>query len=241
MASREASQLVLPRLSLGDIFHERVGRRLAERGVRVHLNTPVRRIEGDRRRIEALVLDDGSRRPFDAVVVAVPWQRVRQLFDENLLAAMPKMNDVERIEQAAITAVHLWFDRPLMPLDHAVLLGRLGQWVFSSRAPETHQHHYQVVLSASHRLAPRSHDELVADVLRELEAIWPGAKLLHSRVVVQAAAVFSCVPGMDRLRLPQETPIGNLALAGDWTSTDWPATMESAVRSGRQAVDVIVP
>ena len=100
-------------------------------------------------------------------------------------------------------------------------------------------HYCQVVISASHRLAPRKHDELLAEVRRELEAIWPAARaarLLHGRVVAQPAAVFSCVPGLDRFRPPQQTPIENLALAGDWTATGWPATMEGAIRSGYRAV-----
>ena len=98
------------------------------------------------------------------------------------------------------------------------------------------------MISASHRLAQRKHDELLDEVCRELEAIWPAARagrLLHSRVVTQPAAVFSCVPGLDRLRPPQQTPIENLALAGDWTATGWPATMEGAVRSGYRAVEAL--
>jgi hypothetical protein len=299
LASRRAGDLVLPRLPLGEIFHDRVGEWLANHGVKVHLATPVRQIEGGDvsgtrrvpaphtacvgygKRAETVVLADGTRRTFDAVIVAVPWHKVRSLLAEDLLAAMPALGGLDRIEPAAITAVHLWFDRPITSLPHAVLVGRLGQWMFGSphtpcaepakgatrRVRETHQdehgafhapyqtttvqaggtpapqHYCQVVISASHRLAPPNHDELLADVRSELEVIWPAARtgrLLHSRVVAQPAAVFSCVPGLDGLRPPQQTPIENLALAGDWTATGWPATMEGAVRSGFQAVSALV-
>jgi squalene-associated FAD-dependent desaturase len=254
LASRAASELVLPQRPLGEIFDDRVGNWLADHGVTIHRATPVRRVEGAQGRAEAVVLADGARRPFDAVIVAVPWHKVRSLLAEDLLAAIPTLADIQGIEPAAITAVHLWFDRPIAPLRHAVLVGRLGQWVFSDPHSIPHTpcagpahgvcrlHYCQVVISASHRLAPRKHDELLAEVRGELDSIWPAARaarLVHGRVVAQPAAVFSCVPGLDRLRPPQQTPIENLALAGDWTATGWPATMESAVRSGNRAADAL--
>ena len=83
---------------------------------------------------------------------------------------------------------------------------------------------------------------MLAEVRRNLEAVWPevrGASLVHARVVAQPAAVFSVVPGLDLLRPPQQTRIANLALAGDWTATGWPATMEGAIGSGYRAVEAL--
>jgi squalene-associated FAD-dependent desaturase len=261
LGSRRASELVLPQRPLGEIFGDRVGKWLAERGVKLHLATPIRKVEGDGRRAAAIVLADGTRREVNSLVASVPWRNVRPLMAENLLAAMPALVEVERIEPAAITAVHLWFDRPIISLPHAILIGRLGQWIFSDTEPRPAiadpglaqpTQYCQVVISASHRLAERKHDELVAEVRGELEAIWQmrnvGAavelppqravspRLLHGRVITQPAAIFSVQPGMDRFRPPQQTPLGNLALAGDWTATGWPATMEGAIRSGYAAV-----
>ncbi len=253
-ASRGAGDLLLPRRPLGEIFGDRLGRWLADHGVRVRLETPVRRIEGDGRRADALLLADGSRQTFDAVIVAVPWHVAPMLLAEPLRAAVPRLAEVEWIEPAAITAVHLWFDRPAVPLPHAVLVGRLSQWVFTKNLPartdsppqcslpqcSSPRQYCQVVVSASHRLAPRTHDQWLDAIRGELAVIWPAvgeAKLLHGRVVAQPAALFSCVPGLDRFRPLQQTPIENLALAGDWTSTGWPATMEGAIRSGRLAAE----
>jgi uncharacterized protein with NAD-binding domain and iron-sulfur cluster len=167
---------------------------------------------------------------------------------------MPAVANVEQIEPAAITAVHLWFDRPITLIRHAILVGRLSQWVFAHTKPrpavadrgasddrgsKSPVYYCQVVISASHRLPARRHDDLLAEVRRELEAVWPdarGACLLRARVVTEPAAVFSVQPGVDRFRPPQQTPIENLALAGDWTATGWPATMEGAVCSGYRAL-----
>jgi squalene-associated FAD-dependent desaturase len=249
LASRDAGQLVLPRGPLVEIFHDRVGRWLAEHGVTVHLGTSVRRIEGDGQRADSLVLSNGTRKEFDSAVVAVPWRGVRSLLAENLLEAMPSLADAERIEPAAITAIHLWFDRPITRLPHAVLVGRLSQWLFAGAcgaggtpAPQLQHYHYQVVVSASHRLRPRRQEEWLADVCADLESLWPAAreaKLLHGRVVTMPAAVFSVTPESELLRPPQQTPLANLCLAGDWTRTGWPATMEGAVRSGRQAIELL--
>jgi flavin-dependent dehydrogenase len=80
-------------------------------------------------------------------------------------------------------------------------------------------------------------------VLAELAEIWPDvktAKLLRSWVVVEHGATFSVSPGVDAFRPPQQTPVDGLILAGDWTNTNWPATMEGAVRSGYLAAEAIM-
>ena len=248
LASQHAYELLVPEVPLGELFDRRVGAWLAEHGVVVHRHTRIRRIEGDARRATGLVLADGTRRRFDSVVVAVPWQRVRSILCEALLAALPELEGVDHLRPAAITAVHLWFDRPIMPWPHAALVGRRSQWVFrghqSADAAETSpEHYYQVVISASHAAPPLPRSELVAEVCRELAATFPEAAqatMLHARVVTHPAAVFSVRPGVDRFRPPQQTAVENLALAGDWTSTGWPATMEGAVRSGYLAAESIL-
>ena len=98
----------------------------------------------------------------------------------------------------------------------------------------------QIVISASHALARRSHVAIIEEVVGELAAIWPAlreAQLTSSRVVTEHRAVFSPRPGVETLRPPQSTPIANLQLAGDWTQTGWPATMESAAKSGFLAAE----
>ena len=83
----------------------------------------------------------------------------------------------------------------------------------------------------------------IAEVVAELKAIWPwaaDAELRHSRVIIEHHAVFSPLPGSEELRPSQQSPIGNLQLAGDWTQTGWPATMEGAVRSGFLAAENVL-
>lgn len=260
MSAREAYQIEVPQIPLGELYGRRLETWLAGRGVKVSLGVAVEQVEGDASRARGVVLADASHRPFDAVVVALPWRRVREVFREPMSSALPQLAGVERIEAAPITSVHLWFDREITTLPHAVLVGKLSQWIFNrgprtggengspgtsmeGRAPSPGGHYYQVVISASRSLAGRDRDEVLAEIVAELGSIWPAAKtatLLHARIVTEQAAVFSVRPGLECLRPSQQTPIANLALAGDWTRTGWPATMEGAVRSGYLAAEAIL-
>src|SRR6185437_13696313 len=101
----------------------------------------------------------------------------------------------------------------------------------------------QVVISAARALENMDRAELQQRILKELGRLFPAvlpANLLRSKIVTEHAATFSAVPGVDRWRPAQRSPIGNLMLAGDWTATGWPATMEGAVRSGYLAAEAIL-
>ncbi len=248
MASRHAYQIDIPQTPLSELYGGTLQTWLAASGVTVHLAAAARRVEGDGSRVSAVVLADETRVSVDAAIVAVPWRRVREIFDQALAARLSELATTEQIESAPITGVHLWFDREITPLPHAVLVGRLSQWLFNRgrRAGDEASpagHYYQVVISASRNLAGRPRQDVIEQIVSELAEIWPaarGARLLHARMVSEQAAVFSVRPGIDRLRPPQQTAIANLALAGDWTRTGWPSTMEGAVRSGYLAAEAIM-
>jgi uncharacterized protein with NAD-binding domain and iron-sulfur cluster len=143
----------------------------------------------------------------------------------------------------------LWYDQPLTALPHATFVDRLSQWMFNRtvlsdrmatsgtnlNAEKETGCRLQVVISAAHDLSAMPEQEVVAKVDSELREVWPtshAARLLHGRLITEHRAVFSPLPGVDKLRPVQQSPISNLQFAGDWTRTGWPATMESAVRSG---------
>lgn len=206
-------------------------------------------------------LENIRHEPCDYVIVAAPWRHVPGLFDEATLERLPAVARLTQIESSPIAGVHLWFDRPITDLPHAVLVGRLSQWVFRRPVGEATAgttpgdgepaavtgspgvHYYQVVISASRSLQGRPREAVVAEVVADLKAAFPqaaDASLLKARVVSDPHAVFSVRPGIDDLRPAQQTEIPNLLLAGDWTQTTWPATMEGAVRSGYLAAEVLL-
>ena len=168
--------------------------------------------------------------------------------------------------------MHLWVDRPITSLPHAVLVGRFSQWIFNESelmsqyaqgqcrketqgvptksadmVSSAKPYYYQVVISAAHRLIEKdkrqNRTELLREIFHDLHAVFPiarQAKLLHWRLVSMPRAVFSLQPGVDGFRPSQKTAISNLFLAGDWTATGWPGTMEGAVRSGYLAAEELL-
>ena len=172
---------------------------------------------------------------FEAVIVAVPWFEAPYLFSASPANFPLKLEALKQIPSAAITAVHLWFDRPINPLPQGALVGKLSQWIFNSDS------YCQVVNnSPPHRVVKCEKEELLKTVLGDLGSVFPQARrarLLHWRVVTIPRAVISLQPGVDWLRPSQKTSVPGLFLAGDWTATGWPGTMEGAVWSGYLAAE----
>ena len=167
----------------------------------------------------------------DYYVSAVPFERVGALVPELGL-------DVSAFEHSPITGIHLWFDRAVTSLPHATLLDRTIQWMFNKEGGR----YVQLVVSASRSLAEMPRAEVIALALKELTEFFPAvreAKLEKAHVVKEIRATFSAAPGLEAHRPGNVTRIPNLFLAGDWTKSGWPATMEGAVRSGYLAAEAV--
>ncbi len=192
--------------------------------------------------VSHLRLRDGSTIEADWYVLAVPFDRVADLLPDEL-AREPYFAKVANLAPSPITSVHLWYDRPVLSVPHAVLVDCVGQWVFGRGEVAPGEHYVQVVVSASRDLRELGRDEIRRRVAAELGRVFPAAgraAVLRSKVVTEHAATFSAVPGVDRWRPAQASPVPNLVLAGDWTATGWPATMEGAVRSGYLAAEAVL-
>jgi zeta-carotene desaturase len=143
----------------------------------------------------------------------------------------------------------LWFDREVTPLEHAVLLERTIQWMFQKskilatrRDSAPSGSYLELVVSASKTLVEKSRAEIIEMAVRELAEFFPAvreATLTKATVIKEIHATFSPTPGSDAFRPSQVTPWPRLFLAGDWTATGWPSTMEGAVRSGYGAAEAL--
>jgi zeta-carotene desaturase len=216
LASRQSYQMGVPAVPLADLYSAALEARLG-RDVHVHLRSTVER------------LDPGGGQA-DFYISAVPFERVEAL--------IPGLGlHLTRFEHSPITGVHLWYDRPLTDLPHAVLLDRTLQWLF--RKSETY---VLAVVSASRSLLEKSKAQIVELAASELREFFPeagNAKVVRSHVVKETRATYSAVPGLESQRPAAETVYPNVFLAGDWTNTGWPATMEGAVRSGYRAAEAV--
>lgn len=253
LAHRHGWEVQIPTVPLDDLYGTELTGWLAQHGASVRTGAGVERLVMHDGLVKAAELRNGEQIAADHFILAVPHHRVADLVPEPL-AATPGIAGLTQLESAPISSVHLWFDRPVTPLPHAVFVERLSQWMFNRTAlqgagpsspdgPTTETYYYQVVISASRALDGRPQQEVIAEVVAEFAAVWPEtrqATLVHSRLVTEHKAVFSVKPGAERHRPPQQTPVANLQLAGDWTRTGWPATMEGAVRSGYLAAENVL-
>jgi zeta-carotene desaturase len=132
----------------------------------------------------------------------------------------------------------LWFDRAVTELPHATLLDRTIQWMFNKGGGR----YLQLVVSASRSLADKTRPEIIELARRELAEFFPKARearLTEAHVIKEMRATFSAAPGTEARRPGTQTALDNVFLAGDWTRSGWPATMEGAVRSGYRAAEAV--
>ncbi|MDB5337623.1 MAG: pds [Planctomycetaceae bacterium] len=243
LANRHGWELQIPTAPLDTLYTQRVATWLRGQGTDVRPLAGVSRICMENDRATGVELRDGRILLADEIILAVPSFSVAALLPEHV-AALPVIQGLKELEWAPISSVHLWFDRPIMPLPHATLVDRLSQWVFDREVADAPggevANYYQVVISASRELEGREQSDIIRDVVNELTEIWPmaqGARLINGRVVTEHKACLSMLPQNESLRPGSQSPIANVSFAGDWTATGWPSTMEGAVRSGYLAAE----
>ena len=265
LANKGGYRVGIPSVPLGDLYG---GCREAvlQRGGEVRLRSGIREIRIRENCFVSVVMDDGYEVSADACIVAVPHDALLNLLPREMSESDGSLSGLRNLKTSPITGVHLWYDRTVMTEPFLTLLDHTTQWVFnktllyktdetdgttmrptgqsaqSSEAVADGQY-LQLVISASYDLVPQSRQEIVDLCRRELADVLPAtreAQLRKATVIKEVNATFSPEPGVDRWRPPQKSSVGNLFLAGDWTRTSWPATMEGAVRSGYLAAEALL-
>jgi protoporphyrinogen oxidase len=211
------------------------------RGGSVRTGTPAK-VHIDRGRVTA-VEASGERWTSGAVVSAVPWFAVSDLFDGDLSALAETLTRARGMMSSPIVTVNLWFDRQVMNEPFLGLPGRTMQWLFDKKtAFGDAASHLSLVSSGAAPIVHMLNPELIAAAQEELLEALPAvrsAKLLRATVVREPRATFSLAPGQPA-RPSTGTPVQGLYLAGDWIDTGLPATIESAVRSGHRAAAAVM-
>jgi squalene-associated FAD-dependent desaturase len=240
---RRGFEVELPTVPLGRLYGQELQSWLAQHQVQLLLQHGAKRLLVEDHAVTGVELRQGSRLAADWYIAAVPFDRLLSLLPPWLIEQEPYFGNLRKLELSPITSVHLWLDRAILRLPHVVLIDCIGQWVFNRGEIEPGVHYVQVVVSAARQFRGQPQEEVQRRVLAELRQLFPMAReaeVLRARVVTEHAATFSAVPGVDRWRPAQAGPLANLFLAGDWTATGWPATMEGAVRSGYLAAEALL-
>ncbi len=239
--SSEAGRIGVPLLPLSEMYAGAAAYMQA-RGGELRLRAGVARLEqsGDG------WLVNGER--FDRVVVALPVHAAREFVPR--LPAGPERDalaaKLDRFETVPLAGVHLWFDREITDLPHAVLLDATIQWMYQREklggGRQDQGSHLELVISAARKIVSMTQAEVIELAVRELALFFPAvreAKLLKGVVTKELRATFAVPPGLDAHRPGAQTAWPGLFLAGDWTDTGWPATMEGAARSGFLAAEAV--
>lgn len=236
LRSRHGANVGWAKVGLSELLGEAARSYIESRGGEVRLGEGVASVELESGRV-ARVLTDGGELTADAYVLALPSESVLEVLP-TALRDVAFFSRIERLATSPIVNVHLWYGWPVWDRSFAAFLNTPVQWVFNKSklwGQEGDGQYLDISLSGADQFVDTPSADILQLFTKEMFALLPasrGAELKRSLVVKQRDATFAGVPGARRLRPTQATPIANLFLAGDWTATGWPATMESAVRSG---------
>lgn len=248
LRSPEAGRMAIPSVPLSDLYGHAL-RSLKAHGADINLRASVRSVAWDEEQQQWATETETDRFLSDAVIFAVPFEAMAKLVpalpDAPGKAALAAQ--LSQFSHAPIAAIHLWFDREITTLEHASLLDTTIQWLFnkSKLQPQRYgrqEYYLEIVISVLRSVIPMQRQQLIDLALRELSSFFPvvhGAKLLKAAATKEVRATFSIRPQLDRIRPTSQSPWPNIFLAGDWTATEWPATMEGAARSGYLAAEAL--
>lgn len=246
MDSAEAGAMGMSTVPLSELYAA-VPEFLAAHNGKLLLNTNVESAAWDADAQQWQLTARGFNEPLraEALVLALPFEGLQKL-----LPAMPPAPGKEELAAQLsqhvhwpICSVHLWFDRTITDLEHAVLLDREVHWMYNQSKLQSRPGHYiELVVSATRTFAALPREQAIEQALRELAEFFPAvreAKLLKVALIKEVRATFGVPPGIDAARPGAQSPWPHCYLAGDWIATGWPSTMESAARSGHLAAQAL--
>lgn len=248
LAGQRTINVGYPTAPLNDALARPARDHLEKLGVKIITGCPVRCVNIDsNRHVESITIGDGSRLQADAYVSAVPFWTLPKLFSGSM-AEKSMVRQLSNLQTSPIVNVYLQYDQPVMAHDFCYVLNSPLQWVFNSTfiygdRMQENQQSLSVSVSAAWEYIDVERSRFADTITHEMLAAFPKARdatLLDAVVVKQRNATFRCIPGANGHRPGPRTESPNLFLAGEWTNTGWPSTMESAVISGYNAAEAVM-
>ncbi len=246
LSKKSDSAMLIPTVGQTDLYVTAIEQYLARTGVRTVVNQEVAALEGSLDRIEGIRLKSGDGLRASGYICAVPIHALRRMLPPAWRRIEP-FSHLREFGFSPIISIHLWFDMKFMEMEYAGLIGRDVQWVFNRRLitgqGEERGDYISCVISGAHSLIDKKKDDLIRIAVDDVRNTFPrsrSARLLHSIVLKEKRATFSPTNAVELYRPGTTTRIRNFFLAGDWTNTGYPATIEGAVSSGFAAAKVIL-
>jgi squalene-associated FAD-dependent desaturase len=260
LTGSHSADLGYPQRGLLEALGEPAREYLFNRGARLILSSPIRSLMVKSGEVRAVELNSGEIRSGRVFVSALPFDALLRVLPQEALE-MPYFQRLTNLESSPIVNIHLWYDREVMAQDFCAFVDSPLQWVFNksrinarphSRLKESGSASSQgsaagqyicISLSAAWEYIDQPREALAERFIDEMARVLPEAKksrVERAIVVKQRQATFRCIPGANNLRPASATPYDNLFLAGEWTNTGWPSTMESAARSGYNAAQAVL-
>lgn len=239
-----SAALAIPRVGLSALYVEPSRQFIAGHGGTIRCGTDVVGLETSGLSVRGVRLRTDSAVPCSAAILAVPPNRLGELLP-GVLREDPAFAALESISPSPIISIYLWFDQDFMEDEFVGLIGRSIQWVFNRRKIariKGNGGHLVAVISAAYDVVSYSNEELTRLAVDDLCSAYPGCPTTprHALVIREKRATFPSTPRSEPFRPSQRTPLHNLFLAGDWTSTGFPATIEGAVVSAERCVELAV-
>jgi squalene-associated FAD-dependent desaturase len=241
LRDKRDSTMVISRVGLSDLYTDDARRFIEARGGEVRLNAEVAQLEFAADQVTSLSLRSGERLAVETVISAVPYFALRRMLAPEVMAGSPSLRSLPHFQSAPIVSINLWYDEPVTELEFVGLLASPIEWVFNKSAivggTARRRQHLALVISGAHEAAQHRKDELTALAAQEMARFFPRARAqqpAHAYVIREQQATLSHTVGVTRLRPTQRTEFENFFLAGDWTATGLPATIEGAVWSGQE-------
>lgn len=234
--ARLNSSIIVPQRGLSTVLVEGAEKHIIDNAGRILTNTSIKKIEIQHSVIQNVELDTGESIIPKTVISAVPYFDIQKIYKNPQEIGL---NDLEKFVSSPIISIHLWFDVHFMQEQFVALIDSPIHWVFNKSkiyGKENERLMYlALVISGAHDIIEMDKVQLVQMAQKELQRFYPTASvaaIIHSLIIKEKRATFSPVVGVEHYRPSQETPIKNLFMAGDWTDTKLPATIEGAVQSG---------
>jgi hydroxysqualene dehydroxylase len=248
------SSLFIPRVGLSELFVKPAIHFIRAHGGIIHTGVGVEKMTWKGRKVQSVRTSEGKEIQAKSFISAIPWYSFEELLSASQYSSKGAGNEKSSLYKchhftsSPIISIHLWLDREITDLDFAALLETRIQWLFNKSAllnekknPRNVRQYLSLVISGAQEFINMNKKELVHIALEDLQRVLPHARdaqVIRSLVIKEKRATFLPSPGLDTVRPTARTEFENLFLAGDWTATGYPATIEGAVISGKKAAEL---